>query len=397
MASLGYTELQQRQVFKRHDRVFALLGMVNEHTSELLLPANYNVEAEEIFEKAACVMVLESQLLNHFIWIDVAYERPQLPSWVGFSDFEPQDRFPCPLDPVTAEMNYPITFQFGDRVICRHDVFKFVEGHVPVPLDELLGASLPQAILVTGGFVLDQVRTVSQNLCAANFQSEILRMYHELKLQQPRLGDGTKVLLQTIWSLISPPSSPSQSADDKSRRQLSFFILFSKWVLEGFGITKEVIEENKRLRLSGEEHQLVTRLFLSISDSISSSYSHQDLRLFLNYFEGGVGGLAMGLLQHFHLYKENGVSTLRYGRNIFFGSRSAMGIGPMGDNSPGGLPAVQVGDQVVVLARLGLPVILRPLGDGTHSLIGPAHIPGIANDALLQSGNMPHLEDIRIR
>jgi hypothetical protein len=149
MASLGYTELQQRRVSNRHDRVFALLGMVNEHTSELLLPANSNVEAEVTFERAACVMVLESQLLNHFIWMNIAYERPPLPSWVGFSDFEPQHRFPCPLDPVTAEMNYPITFEFGDRVICRHDVFKFVEGYVPVPLNELFGASIPHAILVT--------------------------------------------------------------------------------------------------------------------------------------------------------------------------------------------------------------------------------------------------------
>ncbi|KAH8598466.1 heterokaryon incompatibility protein-domain-containing protein [Bisporella sp. PMI_857] len=375
MASLGYTELQQRQASKRHDRVFALLGMVNKHTSELLLPVNYNVKAEEIFKKATCVMVLESQLLNHFIWMDVAYERPQLPSWVGFSDFEPQDHFPCPLDPVTAEMKYPITFEFGDRVICRHDVFKFVEGYVPVPLDELLGASLPHAILVTGGFVFDQVRTVSQNFCTANFQSEILGAYHELKLQQPRPGGGPEVLLQTIC----------------------FFILFSIWVLEEFGVTKEVIEDNKRLGLSGGEHQLVTRLFLPISDSISSRYSHQDLRFFLDYSERGVGLQAMCILQYFHLYKEKGATTLHYGRNLFFGSRSDMGIGPMGDNRPGGLPAVQVGDQIVILARLGLPVILRPLGDGTHSLIGPAYIPGIADDALLQPGNMPPLEDIRIR
>ncbi len=105
----------------------------------------------------------------------------------------------------------------------------------------------------------------------------------------------------------------------------------------------------------------------------------------------------MSILETFHVYKETGVRAGHYGRNLFFGTKAYMGIGPMGDNHPGGLPTVQVGDQVVVLARLGLPVILRPLGDGTHSLIGPAHIPGIVDDPLLPLGTMPPIQEIRIR
>lgn len=398
MASLGHTEIQQRRVSKGHDRVFALLGMVKEYTSELLLPPHYDMPAEETFERATFVMVLESQLLNNFIWMDVFCERPKLPSWVGFSDFEPQNRFPCPLDHITAKINHPITFEFGDRVVCRHDVFKFVEGYIPLPLDELFGLSLPSPILVARGFVCDHVTTVSQNFHKGNFRPEILRAYQDLQLRHPRSGNGPETVLRALWSLLTLSDNQRQPTEQSASLQENFLILFSNWVLEDFDITHEVIEVNMSLRLSKEPpHPLVTRLFLQCSDSGSSSYSEEDLKLFLGYAERGVGARAMYFLEHFNLYRENGVTTGHYGRNLFFSSSAYMGIGPMGDYRPGRLPAIQVGDKVVILARLGLPVILRPLGDGTHSLVGPVHIPGIVDEPLLQAANMPPLEDIRIR
>jgi hypothetical protein len=186
--------------------------MLKEEIREMFIPPDYNMPPEGIFERATFVMVLESQLLNHFIWMDVVCERPQLPSWVEFSDFEPQHRFPCLLDHVTAEINTPIKFQFGDRAVCRHDIIKLIEGYIPLQLNELFGPSLPHPVLIIDGFVLDQVQTVTQNFREANFSSEILKVYRELRLQHPGAGNGPEEFLRTIWSPLDPSTNPEDRA-----------------------------------------------------------------------------------------------------------------------------------------------------------------------------------------
>jgi hypothetical protein len=51
----------------------------------------------------------------------------------------------------------------------------------------------------------------------------------------------------------------------------------------------------------------------------------------------------------------------------------------------------------MILAWLQIPIILRPHKDGLYTLIGPAHLPGLVDDFVFKPGNLPKLENIRIR
>jgi hypothetical protein len=147
-------------------------------------------------------MVLESQLLNHFIWRDVVLDQPEARSWVGFSEFEPQYRFSSQLEKIHFLIEYPITFEIGDEIVTRENIFK----GVPLPFNTLsnyVPAKVDYPILVTRGFVFDEITASFQNFCRDNFPQQLLAAYHELRSHLSNSFNKTEDILEAIWSPLS--------------------------------------------------------------------------------------------------------------------------------------------------------------------------------------------------
>ena len=398
MNCVGRTEQQQRQVSMTHDKVYALLGMLQKHTRNSL-PLDYTKSAEEIFQMASIVMILESQLLSHFIWRDVVCDQAEAAtSWVGFSDFEPQYRFPSPLGRTHFLLEHPITFKIGDKVITR----EHLHSGVPISFNTLSNhtpAKVNSPILVTGGFVFDEITEVFQNFSEDNLRQELLAAYYKYRCHISSTFHKAEDILEAIWLPLSLYKDLVETKEVYDNRKLSFIIYFSRLVLRDFGITADIIEQNKALKDTGKQHPFITANLREDFDRSRLNFKKEDLQYFLEKAGLGVGTLAKDVLKTFHLYREKGKIVRNHGRNLFFSSKGHVGIGPMGDNRPGNLPAVQIRDRIMILAWLQIPVILRPHDDGTYTLIGPAHLPSLLNHyyLFLEPGNLPKLENIRIR
>lgn len=393
---VGRTEEQQSQVKWAQDRVFALLGMLLENTRNSLSLLNYKTPLKEIFQTATVVMVLESQILNHFIWRDVVCNRSDIPTWMGFSDFSPQYRFPSRLGKINFLPEYPIAFESTEKVVTSQDILR----GLPVSFNSCSGSEaniVNYPILSTGGYIFDEITVSFQNFAEDNFRPQILDAYRKLYSDPNSSFNGAKDILEAVWPTLSLHDEYIEPQEEYAQSTLSFIICFSRWVMEEFEITSEVIMEHKVLKEVGKVHPLITANLREDFKGASSSYKQDDLDFFLDQAGLGVGALARNAMEAFLLYREKRQVTKHYGRNLFFTSRRYIGIGPMGDNRPGAkAPAVQVGDKIVLLAGLVIPAILRPGRDGLYRFIGPAHVPCLIKDPCFKTGSALRAERIRI-
>jgi Heterokaryon incompatibility protein (HET) len=393
---VGRTEEQQSQVRWTQDRVFALLGMFLDDTRKSLSVLNYKTPLKEIFQTATAVMVLESQLLYHFIWRDVVYDRSEIPTWTGFSDFSPQYRFPSRLGKIKFLPEYPITFVCTEKVVTKQHIFTGLPvSFNSCSVSQANGVNYP--ILSTGGYIFDEIKVSFQNFAEDNFRPQILDAYRELCSDPNSSFNGANNILEAIWLPLSLYDKRLEPQEQYAQRTLNFIICFSRWVMEEFGVTSEIIAEHKALKEVGKRHPLITANLREDFKGASSTYKQEELEFFLDHSGLGIGALARNIMEAFLLYREKGQMTKHYGRNLFFSSRRYIGIGPMGDNRPGAkAPAVQVGDKIVLLTGLEIPVILRPDRDGLYRFIGPAHIPRLIEDPCFEAGNALEAERIRI-
>jgi Heterokaryon incompatibility protein (HET) len=199
---VGRTEEQQNQVKWTQDRVFAVLGMLLDHTRKSLSLLNYETPHKEIFQTATAVMVLESQLLNHFIWRDVVCDRSEIATWTGFSDFSPQYRFPSRLGKTKFLPEYSITFESTEKVVTKGDVI----AGLLVSFNSFSGGqanSVNYPILSTGGYIFDEITVSFQNFTEDNFRPQILDAYRELCSDPNIAFNGAKAILEAIWQPLS--------------------------------------------------------------------------------------------------------------------------------------------------------------------------------------------------
>lgn len=392
MNCVGSTEDQRCRL--SHDRVFALLGMLSEKTQRSLQLLDYDKPEQEIFQVATIVMVLEAQDLWYFTWRDVVLDVSEVASWVGFSEFEPQHRFPRPLREIDFRLKNPITFEVGNDIVTRENITK----GVPISFSV---SSTPKSskndhpILVTEGFFFDEVTTSLLNFRPGNFREHILAAYSEFRNHPSTSFHNTGELLEVLLILLSLCGDALEMED---RGDLQNFIsCFSRWILEDFKVTSEIIEKNIALGEAGEQHQMITTNLQEGSPHNWMNFKQEDLQFFLEKAIIGNDEEVKGLLEFFQLYIEEGEVVKHFGRNIFFSERGHIGIGPMGDNRVGKPPAVRVGDKIMILADCWMPVILRLREDGFYTFVGQAHLPGLLEDSIFQPGNLPELEDIRIR
>lgn len=97
----------------------------------------------------------------------------------------------------------------------------------------------------------------------------------------------------------------------------------------------------------------------------------------------------------YYLYRFGGF----WGRNVFTTGKGYFGIGPMGCNSSGcpkNVAVVQHKDVVAVMGGYRLPVVLRPVGDGSYTYVGNAYVGLLAEAPILKPENFPGFERIRV-
>jgi hypothetical protein len=227
----------------RHDRVYALLGMLQDGCRKSLSAPDFSKPAQEIFRIATIVMILESQLLYCFIWRDVVLEQSEETSWVCFSDFELQYRFCSQFDKLDSLWHEPIKFEIGDHIFTKQSIYH------GTPIAELLPETMENPMLVTKGFIFDKVTKSFPHLCPDTFQAQLFAAYDALRKHSSKASQFIEDIFDEIWLTISLYDNLTGEKQSEEYRtgKLSLVILFSRWALEDFGITGKVIEENKLL------------------------------------------------------------------------------------------------------------------------------------------------------
>lgn len=372
-------ERRQLHVSVAHDRVFALLGMLPKNTRRSLSLLDYNMPEQEVFQVATLVMVLESQKLSHFMWRDVVLDESEAISWVWFSSFEPQYRLPSPLQGKEFPLFCFIVFEDSNFGIDQQDI---LDG-VPIQLrsrpsrasnsiEEMLGilwATLNYYLPLHIG------ETSSTQSFITLFSRWVLEDFG-ITSEIPEIEEASKIIEERYRIIITKLQETS---------------VVRHWLLEEIGeeskTTSESLETNTASKSTEKQHELLTSNLQEGSVHNRMNFTQEELNFFMEQAGRGDGIVANGILLEFHIYTEGRISReFSFGRNLFFSERGYIGVGPMGDNHDGQLPAVRVGDRIMLLPNLQMPVVLRPGEEGSYTFVGPAFLPGLAEDSWSRTG-----------
>ncbi|KAL2071060.1 hypothetical protein VTL71DRAFT_12295 [Oculimacula yallundae] len=355
------TEHQQHHVSRRHDRVYAMLGMLHDHTRSLLVPLNYDRPVEELYQTATMIMVLDYRSLEYLTRQHVVYTFPGRASWTWFSPFHMQHLFPKLLEHrVQSHCVWsPIVSETGNEIFDENHV---VDGF-PKSASSQFGnpvTDVNSPILVTKGFILDTVITSFDNLSPGNIRRQLISVYRNLREElEGSFRDATIIMgiLNKMWQAFQIKFR-ADASDHKEDSEL-FIAAISTWILNA---------ETDAIVNVSRPHQAV-----------------------------GACELVEELLVLRLAYTENDQVAKHFGRNTFISAKGYVGVGPMDDDREGAPPAVQVGDELMMLPLLDIPIVLRAHPDGLYTFIGPAHLPEVRGNHLLQPDGTPNLVDVRIK
>lgn len=344
-------------VTKQHDRIFALLGLVDERTRSKFSHLSYSSTPAELFRTATEAIISETQNLWHFGMIDSL--NPREPSWALW------------LEAGTGHSPnmFPAVLLKNDHIEER-----------PITIDGNL--------LNVYGFFLDTVEVASRNMSENNLKTQVMEAYERITdscseaTQYGKPGTFIEDAIDALWQALSAYDEGVRRRSFKDMR-LSFLRSIHLWRLEDHGITPEDIRQNPLLRdldpghpVSQSKHTKGLSEELSIRDVILQNEilkSVFDESLFLDdeCDECCLSDMRGILLEE------------RQGRNLFRGAAGFLGIGPLGGNGPAeSESAVRVGDKIAILSKASLPVILRPQEDGCYSLVGSCYVLGLLHTSL---------------
>lgn len=360
-----------REFSDLRDRYFGLLGLFNDEIRSQLAHIDYNRSApEEIYQVCATLLIRRERHLYHFRLLNSApavNKLSKLSTWaLRFDHIAPWllPTFPSILELLIAE----------DPV---------VEGMA----------------LYAEGLILDTVVRVSENFSERNLRAQVLEAYDQLEISLGDLYDDDNKAIDPLWQALI---AFQQGFDDYGGCRHRFVTIFSRWMLDELGITPETLAQNPTVRDLAKNYPRLASTFPETLESVLDLRAFCERSKELNQALRKTAAAPddekfVGISMESRLF-QNATSKLEnQGRNLFTSAKHQLGIGPMGDSRDGNItPAVQVGDQIAVIARTTGPVILRPLDDGSYILVGYGYITYLLDAPCLQPSKVPRLSRLRI-
>jgi Heterokaryon incompatibility protein (HET) len=360
-----------REFFDLRDRYFGLLGLFNNEIRSQLAHIDYNRSApEEIYQASAMLLIRRERHLYHFRLLNstpAVNKLSKLSTWaLRFDHIAPWllPTFPSILELLIGE----------DPV---------VEGMV----------------LYAEGLILDTVVHVSDNFSEQNLRAQVLEAYDQLEVSLGELYDDDSKAIDPLWQALI---AFQQGFDDYSGCRHRFVTILNRWLLDSLGITSETLAQNPTVRDLAKNYPRLASTYPETLESVL------DLRAFCIQSKELSQALRkaaatsdnekfIGISMESRLFYNANGKLANQGRNLFTSAKHYLGIGPMGDNRDGDITtAVQVGDQIAVIARTTGPVILRPLDDGSYILVGCGYVTYLLDAPCLQPDKVPRLSRLRI-
>ncbi|KAN0120187.1 HET domain containing protein [Hyaloscypha variabilis] len=356
------------------DYIYGYLGIFKSRSINIQMQVDYASTVEDVFRKSTEILIFEEQSLDHFTDFNVEPQcrsKTSLPSWArDFGNLV--DDF-CPLRVPEIEGLLGSVQTGQQRVLLEGDY------------------------LTARGLIIDSIQDVSNNLCDANFPQILLQTFIS------RLSGFTEM---TTANIDTAAREIRQCFDRTSRLSTqpsgeeSLFALIASFhiaLLTDFGLISSMTsdlsaEDSKRLLDREYLHppQLSTafkddsRTFECIQNiifvkwSISQHIVSEDMPACLQLLEIRLEEKSLGV-------------------NIFKSSKGFGGHGPGGQTDEGALPAVRVGDHIVLFPTVDRPMIIREReGEEAYTLIGTAHVRNLTEIPWYE-GETPELTSIRLR
>jgi len=288
-------------VSDRRDRVFALLGMVDDITRSQLQKVDYSSSLGNIFLEATECLIKDSKSLDYLYDYETSVidrtQEPNIPSWVSWMDFNPLMKIPT---------------IFGGS------------GGVFVPETPV---TIHDSVLKVSGFAFDVVVNVYDNLSKANFKSQILKIHDELA-QSPSTSRYPHFAINVLWRILTLMDESPGTGD-----HLDFVAFIAQLNLERMGFTEGILAQNPKLSILAQDNPSIRSRFTEAlaADFDVEMLCNTDVEMAKWTKQASEGGG--------HTFKNYLVdicegqmfkSGVCEGRNVFSSAKGYCGVGPFG-------------------------------------------------------------------
>ncbi|KAG9241429.1 heterokaryon incompatibility protein-like protein [Calycina marina] len=341
-------------VTDQRDRVFGVLGMFGDDMRAAFEQMGYHNSPAEIFRVASEVMVNHGKGLEYLLCVPAVRGQTSTsnstldyPSWVWMLEYwrtedhlhhsEMNNKLPA----LPREEKYPKPVIQCDELLCH-------------------------------GLIFDTVTVAAPNISPENFDGMLLNMHF-------------------LHDIMVEHSSSTKSPPERTFARLRSIYFRMVVTLDA---VFDPVEQYKgwiaRVMLREWERSATI-------DGIFEPDFWRGVKLSVLAEQAVLGRPHLdGSLLHKMLRHDQDENLTGEGRNVFITSRGYYGVGVFGPNLASSESAVQIDDRIVVLPGVEQPVVLRPVGNSKYRLVGPAFIPEIEMDELLQQGAERPLELIHI-